>query len=264
MDALADNTPIALEMKRYGSTTKLDQRELQGEITEAARVYPHLQLWVLVTTTGLDALAAQALRDSAAAQGLFVLILDNTDTQAELPYVPSIAAVCAGYPEITLQGITNPDWHDRKRSSLMPPRQEVHDELQAIRALPRFPQWHERFRTELTTLPLEPFITKKQNRRLAQILRYEARTVFGTDFDASQVVPRTAKQQIEAWFQQAIKTYTSRTFTRPFPPPAAPGVPPAPPALPSVAPARRLARPARPGRRHRQRGCRGGAAERRC
>ena len=31
---------------------------------------------------------------------------------------------------------------------------------------------------------------------------------------------------------------TSRTFTRPFPPPAAPGVPPAPPALPSGAPGR--------------------------
>jgi len=203
IDALVEN-PIALEMKRYESESRLDQRELQGEITEAARVYPHLQLWVLITTTVVDASTSQALRDSAASQGLSILILDNTAAQPALPQVPSIAAVCASYPEITLNAIASTDWHDRKNPSPMPPITEVHQELQAIRGLPDFLQWQERFRTELTALPLGPLVIERQNRRIDKLLQEEARTVFGTHFDASQVVPRTAKQQIEAWFQRVM------------------------------------------------------------
>ena len=55
MDALGDRS-IALEMKSYALEAKLNQRELQGEITEAALVSPHLELWVLITTTNVEGL----------------------------------------------------------------------------------------------------------------------------------------------------------------------------------------------------------------
>jgi hypothetical protein len=46
-------------------------------------------------------------------------------------------------------------------------------------------------------------MTTRQNRRLAQILEENAQTMFGTRFESNQLVPRTAKAEINTWFATA-------------------------------------------------------------
>jgi hypothetical protein len=62
-DALAE-IPLAIEDKRY-RTGGLDLRELEGELTAAARTYPDLQLWVIVTTVQLSSPHSKALCSTA-------------------------------------------------------------------------------------------------------------------------------------------------------------------------------------------------------
>ena len=56
IDALAEEIPIAIEDKRYDET-RLDEVELEGKLSQAARSYPDLQLWILITTTEVSAQA---------------------------------------------------------------------------------------------------------------------------------------------------------------------------------------------------------------
>lgn len=185
MDAVGDS--IALEMKRYGPETALKQRELQGEITDAALQHPQLELWVLITTQDVDAQLKLALEKSAASQGLFILILDNTAAQPELSQVSSVAALCACYPGTTLDAISDPDWHDTKQDrSSIPPISEVEEELRTIQALPGFPAWRTRFQQKLREPPLWSLMRERQNQRLAKLLQQESHITFGTHFDVSQ------------------------------------------------------------------------------
>src|SRR5687767_6209877 len=45
---------VAVECKRYGQSTELDERELLGELVQATRAIPDLDLWVLVTSRELS------------------------------------------------------------------------------------------------------------------------------------------------------------------------------------------------------------------
>ena len=88
----------------------------------------------------------------------------------------------------------------------MPPLDVISDELETIRALPKFTEWLNRFRAKLTDLPLWSLVTNRQNRRLSQILEADADMIFGTDFDPSKLVPRTVKSELNTWFAAAMAT----------------------------------------------------------
>ena len=118
--------------------------------------------------------------------GLAILILDSAATQPQLPEIASIIALCASAPDETLNAISTPEWLDAKLRVNMPPIDVVRDELETIRALPRFTEWLNRFRAKLTDLPLWSLVTSRQNRRLTRILEEDAETIFGTDFDPSK------------------------------------------------------------------------------
>src|SRR2546430_6791286 len=50
------------------------------------------------------------------------------------------------------------------------------------------------------------FRSKNQNRRLGKILERDAGVIFGTAFDSSKVVPRTAKKALDEWFETALNS----------------------------------------------------------
>jgi hypothetical protein len=206
IDAMADpaEIPVAIEDKRYQGNLHL--RELEGELAAAARTYPDLQLWVLATTVEVSPLQEQALRNTGESLGLVVLILDSAAAQPQLPEIASIVAPCASAPDKTLNAISTPGWLDAKLSVNMPPVDVVRDELETIRTLPRFTEWLNRFRAKLTGRPLWSLVTSGQNRRLTQSLEQDADMIFGTEFDPSKLVPRTARSELNTWFAAAMAT----------------------------------------------------------
>ena len=158
--AVADpaEIPVAIEDKRYQDRS-LDLRDLEGELAAANRTYPDIQLWVLATTVEVNPFHEQALRKTGENLGLAILILDSAATQPQLPEIASIVALCASAPDETLRAISTPEWLDDKRRVNMPPIDVVRAELETIRALPRFKEWLNRFRAELTDLPLWSLVT---------------------------------------------------------------------------------------------------------
>jgi hypothetical protein len=206
VDALAE-IPIAIEDKRYQGGT-LNLNELQGKLTDTVRIYPDLQLWVLVTTVALDAFGERALKQTAEILGVGTLFLDSAAAEPELPDLTSIAALCANTPDEMLKAVSTPEWLDSERAAIRPPLTELEVELKKIRALPRFTQWLDRLCTKLTELPTWQLMTTRQNRRLTQVLEENAQTIFGTGFDSNKLVPRAAKVEINTWFTTAKETST--------------------------------------------------------
>jgi hypothetical protein len=158
--AVADpaEIPVAIEDKRY-QTGSLDLRDLEGELAAATRTYPDIQLWVLATTVEVNPFQEQALRNTGESLGLAVLILDSAAARPQLPEIELIVALCASAPDETLNAISTPEWLHAKLRVNMPPIDVVRAELETIRALPRFTEWLNRFRAELTDLPLWSLVT---------------------------------------------------------------------------------------------------------
>jgi len=204
-DALADDIPFAIEDKRY-QDEKLNLRELEGELAAAARTYPDLQLWVLVTTTAVGAYDYTALNNTGEKLGLAILILDKTAAEPELSDLVSIVALCATDIETTLKAINDQDWLDSRYSGNMPPITAVEADLKTIQGIPRFSEWMNHLRRKLTDLPLWQLVVERQNSRLAKILEEDALVSLGTAFDPLKVIPRTAKNKINEWLAMAIKS----------------------------------------------------------
>jgi hypothetical protein len=66
---------VVVECKRYGTSTKLSERELIAEISIAHRREPTLDMWVLAATRGVDANVLQALHGHALDSGLDLQVL---------------------------------------------------------------------------------------------------------------------------------------------------------------------------------------------
>jgi hypothetical protein len=84
-------TWIAVESKRFRSSTSFKRRELLGELVEAARSSA-LDLWVLASTARVPDQIVSALREEGAARGIAVETLDApSDRLGDLP------VLCAAY-----------------------------------------------------------------------------------------------------------------------------------------------------------------------
>ena len=88
---------LRIECKRYGAGTPLGDRELQGEINDAIRRRPGLEVWILVATTGASEGTQETLNLLSQSVGVPVLIYDWTVPAGG---IPDLAALCAFAPDI--------------------------------------------------------------------------------------------------------------------------------------------------------------------
>ena len=84
---------IAIECKRYRKTTKLDERELLGELDQVKVGIPDLDIWVLVTSRDVDSKLYESLRRNAAQQGIDFAVIADGDGEPS-----SLAILCANSP----------------------------------------------------------------------------------------------------------------------------------------------------------------------
>lgn len=174
LDGVVGGGAIAFEAKLYGSTS-LNLRELEGEISRAARDRPNLELWLLATTARLGAQGRKVLEDAAAERVCAVL----ADSAWLAP---------------------------RKRKPAAVREAEIRSELAAIRESPHFTEFLERFAKELLELPTWSLLVDRQNRRLRKTILQRSSIDFGTDFQPEKVVPRTVKADLGQWFSQAKRS----------------------------------------------------------
>ncbi len=91
----ADANIVAVECKRYGEDTKLKERELQGELTQAVMDIPDLDLWMLVTSRDVPSQLHGLLCKQARRENVEFLSVSLNDGEPS-----SLEALCAQAPEI--------------------------------------------------------------------------------------------------------------------------------------------------------------------
>ena len=89
-----DAFSIAFETKRYTDTTKLNARELAGELFQVSQVVPDLDLWILAATKEVGDLA-EDLKSGAEKLGIDVLVLD-----ARVDRLGPLQILCAKHPAV--------------------------------------------------------------------------------------------------------------------------------------------------------------------
>lgn len=92
---IPNGNTVAVECKRYGQDTELDERQLLGEMVQATRAIPDLDLWVLVTSRDVPSQLLESLTLQAAEKGIGFLALSSDDSDPS-----SLDALCASFPAI--------------------------------------------------------------------------------------------------------------------------------------------------------------------
>lgn len=88
---------LRIECKRYSDSTPLSNRELQGEIDDAKRRTPGLELWILVSTRRASETTQETLNLKAREAGVPTLVLDWTTQRGA---IPDLAALCSSAPDV--------------------------------------------------------------------------------------------------------------------------------------------------------------------
>lgn len=202
IDGIAKGRAIGFEAKRYGETD-LDVRSLIGEIDQATRERPDLQLWILATTGDLTAQERRQLEDSAADHGLALLTLAEGDLS--VPFHP-LAGLCAVEPERVCEVLLDPVWHDPKKDVAFS-IDEIRAELETIAAAPEFASFRIGLEKELRELPTWKIFVQRQNQRLKRIILEASKVELGTDFDRDRVIPRTVKAELDRWLGGASTSH---------------------------------------------------------
>ncbi len=195
VDAIAE-IPFAIEDKRH--TTKLESRNLVGGLTEAADTYPDLQLWVLVATCAVAAQTRDALVRAGSRQGIAVLILDTTSSELDLAGVANLAALAATDVDCVLDVLGDPAWRSRGRK---PDLNLIRTELTEIRSLSGFGPWEARLRNDLRELPTWRYLVREQNNSVLSRIVGDAFNAFGTRYDPTEAVQRSAEAELTAWWE---------------------------------------------------------------
>ena len=132
---------VAVECKRYGSETELNERDLQGELTQAVMGIPDLDLWVLVTSRDVPSQLYEALHQQARHDNIEFLSISADDGEPS-----SLESLCAQSPEIVIAHIeskVSSEWKD-----------DLEQLLEKIAAYPQFTATIEQLRNRF----LSPFI----------------------------------------------------------------------------------------------------------
>ena len=91
----ANSNVLAVECKRYGEKSELDERELLGELIQASRAIPDLDLWVLVTSREVSSQLHESLNSLAAEKGVGFVAVSSGDGNPS-----SLEVLCANSPDI--------------------------------------------------------------------------------------------------------------------------------------------------------------------
>lgn len=86
---------LRVETKKYGDTTSLSERELLGELDQAVKRDPALEVWILAATRVSPEQLTQELTQKGEKEGVPVLVLDWDDAG-----LAPMAALCASAPDI--------------------------------------------------------------------------------------------------------------------------------------------------------------------
>lgn len=90
---------VRVECKRYRETTKLNPRELAGEVMEAFLKDKHLEAWVLVATKEVSETERNLARDAGSALGIAAVVIDWTPPPSGTG-ISQLAALCASWPDV--------------------------------------------------------------------------------------------------------------------------------------------------------------------
>ncbi|GAB4230937.1 MAG: hypothetical protein Kow00121_59630 [Elainellaceae cyanobacterium] len=167
MSASGPNTNvIAVECKRYGEKTELNERELLGEIVQVAKAIPDLDLWVLVTSRGIPSQLHESLRSTAHDYGITYLPISTGDGTPS-----SLEILCAQAIDQMLEYIEDESDKDN-----------IQQPLQKISEFTQFNQKVERLRNKfISSLIGYNFWKTERNRFFLQCLqsKTESRAEFG-------------------------------------------------------------------------------------
>jgi len=98
MSSRGPNTNVvAVECKRYGKNTELNERELLGELAQVQRDIPDLDLWVVVTSRTVSSQLEEALNYMAVENGIGFFIISSGDGSPS-----SLETLCACSPEVVV------------------------------------------------------------------------------------------------------------------------------------------------------------------
>ena len=81
---------LVFEARRYGERSRLNSREIRGEIQEAVERIPHLEAWILVTTQKAPEQVVTAMTSAGAIHGIDTIVIDWSPGR-----LPVLAALCA-------------------------------------------------------------------------------------------------------------------------------------------------------------------------
>lgn len=90
---------VRVECKRYRETTKLNPRELAGEVMEAVLKDKYLEAWVLAATKEVSETERNLARDAGSALGVAVVVIDWTPPPSGTG-ISQLAALCASWPDV--------------------------------------------------------------------------------------------------------------------------------------------------------------------
>ena len=86
---------LVFEARRYGPSTRLDQRSIVGEIVQAGEQHPDLEAWLLVTTQEVPEQLQDAMDETALGRGIAAISVDWLPRP--LPKLAVLAAYCPDF-----------------------------------------------------------------------------------------------------------------------------------------------------------------------
>lgn len=187
---------IAIECKRYGQKTELDETALIGEITEATNDIPDLDSWILVTSKAITDQLYSSLERTAQKfrLGLSIICLgDNVPS--------SLEALCANGAEICRDFFSGINSENLEACA---------DELRAVREMESYSLVLDRLRMELSRSAAYEWWRENGHQWLMQKFASasESRVAFGQVIDvqaqakSGRLVPRTgAMSTLEEWYR---------------------------------------------------------------
>lgn len=189
---------VAVECKRYGAGTELDERSLLGELMQVTEDIPDLDLWVLVASRSISSQLQEALQSGASRLGIQFRSISASDAEGELS---TLEILCAQAHETVLVYLESEiSSKDHQRINL---------ELLEIAASPQFNARVEKLRNQFLS-PLLGYDNWRveQNRWLTNCLRSESETraAFGQLLNVAEegirLIDRKAVwKQLDCWVQ---------------------------------------------------------------
>jgi hypothetical protein len=190
---------IAIECKRYGKATQLDERELLGELDQVKVGIPDLDIWVLVTSRDVDSKLYESLHRNAAQKGIDFAVIADGDGEPS-----SLAVLCANSPATVIKFLNFLNPIISSNEDL----QKLKNELNEIAKHPQFSQRVNQLKEKFLS-PLVGYENWRveQNQKLLDCFKSvnDSRAVFGQPIDVERenvrFIERTVlTEQLDSWY----------------------------------------------------------------